>query len=86
MTHEVKARKWGNRDKDLLALEEENIKLADQSLLIALERLKLGLGNYLETKESENSYEEAVTRLVNARYSVKQSETRLRKLTGELLK
>jgi outer membrane protein TolC len=73
-------------DKELLALEEENIKLADESLLIALERLKLGLGNYLETKESQNSYEQAVTRLVNARYSVKQSETRLRKLTGELFK
>jgi outer membrane protein len=73
-------------DKELVDLEEENIRLADQSLFIISERLKLGLGNYLEIKESQNSYEEAVTRLVNARYNMKVSETTLKKLTGELVK
>lgn len=73
-------------DKELVDLEEENIKLADQSLHITTERLKLGLGNYLEIKESQNSYEAAVTRLVNARYNLKVSETMLKKLTGELVK
>lgn len=73
-------------DKEMLALEEENIKLAEESLKIATERLRIGLGNYLEIKESQNSYEEAITRLVNARYNLKVSETELRKLTGELLK
>jgi outer membrane protein len=73
-------------DKELVDLEEENIRLADQSLYIISERLKLGLGNYLEIKESQNSYEEAVTRLVNARYNMKVSETTLKKLTGELVK
>jgi outer membrane protein len=73
-------------DKEMLALEEENIKLAEENLNIATERMRLGLGNYLEIKESQKSYEEAVTRLVNARFSLKASETELRKLTGELIR
>lgn len=73
-------------DKEILILEEENIKLSEQSLKITTERLRLGLGNFLETKESQSSYEEAITRLVNARYNLKQSETTLKKLTGEFLK
>jgi outer membrane protein len=73
-------------DQEMLKLEEENIKLANEALKITTERLRLGLGNYLETKESQKSYEEAITRLVNARYNLKVSETELRKLTGELLR
>jgi outer membrane protein TolC len=73
-------------DNEMLLLEEENITLAEQSLTIATERLRLGLGNYLETKESQKSYEESITRLVNARFNLKASETELRKLTGELIK
>jgi outer membrane protein len=72
-------------DKETLALEEENIKLAEQSLFIMLERMKLGLGNYLETKESQSSYEAATTRLVTARYTLKESETRLKKMTGKFV-
>jgi outer membrane protein TolC len=69
-------------DKEILLLEEENIRLAEQSLHITTERLRLGLGNFLETKESQSSYEAAITRLVNARFNLKQSETILKKLTG----
>lgn len=72
-------------DKEALDLEEENIKLAEQSLFIMLERMKLGLGNYLETKESQSSYEAAITRLVTARYNLKESETRLKKITGKFV-
>ncbi len=73
-------------DKEILDLEEENIDLAKQSLTITTERMKLGLGTYLEIKESQNSYEAAITRLVTARYNLKESETTLKKLTGELVK
>lgn len=73
-------------DKEIMLLEEENIKLAEQSLQITTERLRLGLGNFLETKESQSTYEAAITRLVNARYNLKQSETALKKLTGDFLK
>ncbi len=73
-------------NKEIMELEEENGKLAAQSLRINAERLKLGLGNYLEIKESESSYEAALTRLVNARYNLKAAETTLKKLSGGLVK
>ncbi|GBL36167.1 hypothetical protein EMGBS15_17620 [Filimonas sp.] len=73
-------------DKEIADLEEENINLAKQSLTITTERMKLGLGTYLEIKESQSSYEAAITRLVTARYNLKESETTLKKLTGELVK
>lgn len=73
-------------NKEVLNLEEENMVLAKQSLKISSERMHLGLGNYLEIKESESSYEAALARLVNARYNLKQSETALKKLMGELVK
>ncbi|HRG58722.1 MAG TPA: TolC family protein [Bacteroidia bacterium] len=70
---------------EILKLEEENITLAQEALKISLERIKIGLGNYLEIKESQNSYEAAVTRLVNARYNLKISETSIKKLMGTLI-
>lgn len=72
--------------EDIAELEEKNIKLAEESLAITTERMKLGLGNYLEVKESQSSYENAITRLVNARYDLKEAETKLKKLRGELVK
>lgn len=73
-------------DQEILQLEEENIKMAEQSLYITMERMKMGLGNYLEVKESQSSYEQAITRLVNARYNVKESETKLKRISGDLVK
>lgn len=72
-------------DQEILSLEEDNIKLAQEALTISLERLKIGLGNYLEIKASQTTYEEAITRLVNARYNLKQSETAIKKLMGSLI-
>lgn len=72
-------------DQEILTLEEENIKLAQEALNISLARLKIGLGNYLEIKESQSTYEESITRLVNARYNLKQSETVIKKLMGTLV-
>jgi outer membrane protein TolC len=76
--------RW-NGDKEILALEEENMKLAQQSLFIATERERIGLGNYLETKQSQSSFQDAITRLVNARFNVKQSEMALRRISGTLI-
>lgn len=75
--------RW-NGDQEILALEEENIKLAQQSLFIAAERERIGLGNYLETKQSQSSFQDAITRLVNARFNLKQSEMALRRISGTL--
>ncbi|HMN33570.1 MAG: TolC family protein [Chitinophagaceae bacterium] len=76
--------KWYD-NKQALELEEQNIQLARQSLTIMLERMKVGLGNYLETKESQNAYEQAITRLVNARYNLKEAEIILKKVTGQFI-
>ena len=72
-------------DQEILTLEEENIQLAKEALNISLARLKIGLGNYLEIKESQSTYEESITRLVNARYNLKQSEITIKKLIGTLV-
>lgn len=72
-------------DQEILTLEEDNIKLAQEALNISLSRLQIGLGNYLEIKESQSTYEESITRLVNARYNLKQSETSIKKLMGILV-
>ncbi len=72
-------------DQEILTLEEENIQLAQEALNISLARLKIGLGNYLEIKESQSTYEESITRLINARYNLKQSETTIKKLMGTLV-
>jgi outer membrane protein TolC len=72
-------------DQEILTLEEENIQIAQEALNISLARLKIGLGNYLEIKESQSTYEESITRLVNARYNLKQSETTIKKLMGTLV-
>ncbi len=72
-------------DWEALSLEEANILLAEQSLFIMRERMKLGLGNYLELKESQSSYEAAISRLVTARYNLKESETKLKRITGKFV-
>ena len=72
--------------RQILDLEEENIKVAEESLKITTERLRIGLGSSIEVIESQQSYEDAITRLVNARYNVKSAEVSMKKLMGELVK
>lgn len=73
-------------NKQILDLEEENIKVAEESLKITTERLRIGLGSSIEVIESQQSYEDAVTRLVTARYNTKEAEVSMKKLMGELVK
>ncbi len=73
-------------DAKLLELEEENTKLAKEAVDIALERFRIGSSNSIELKEIQRSYEEALTRLAQARYNAKVSEVQLMKLNGEIVK
>ncbi|MEO6903978.1 MAG: TolC family protein [Bacteroidia bacterium] len=73
-------------DQKILSLEEENMKLVKETVNIALERFKIGSSNTLELQQIQQIYEDALTRLVNARYNGKVSETELMKLNGSLLK
>ena len=69
----------------LLDLEEANIQLARQNVDIALERYRLGLLTPLALREAQRNELDAETRLLDIRYSAKQAETALRRLSGELV-
>lgn len=72
--------------KQALSLEEENVQLARENVMVALERFKEGVSTTLEVKEAQQSLELAAYRLIEARYNTKLSETELLRLKGELLK
>ncbi|MFL5766170.1 MAG: TolC family protein [Bacteroidia bacterium] len=73
-------------DSEILKLEEENTKLAKEAVDIALERFRIGSSNSVELKEVQNSYDDALSRLAEARFNAKVSETQLMKLNGKLVK
>ncbi|MGY3089531.1 outer membrane protein [Hymenobacter sp. UYAg731] len=69
----------------LLDLEETNIQLARQNVDIALERYRLGLLTPLALREAQRNELAAETRLLDIRYSAKQAEIALRRLSGGLV-
>lgn len=70
--------------KKALLLEEENISLAKENVLIALERFRQGVSTYIELREAQISLEDAYNRLIAARYNTKVAETELMRLKGTL--
>lgn len=73
-------------EKKSLVLEEENIVLARENVNIALERFRQGVSTFLELREAQISLEQALDRLIAARYNTKLAETELLRLKGELVK
>lgn len=69
-----------------LRLEEENIELAKENVMIALERFRQGISTYLELREAQKSLQDAYDRLIAARYNTKLSETELLRLKGDLIR
>ena len=74
------------QQKKELSLEEENILLARENLDIVFQTYKLGAATLLQLKEAQNSLADAETRLIEARYNAKVSETELLRLSGQLVK
>jgi outer membrane protein len=70
--------------RQLLAIEKDNAALAKENLDISLQRLKHGQSTSLELKQAEQSYEDALTRLIDIEYGLKVAETKLRQLMAEL--
>ena len=70
----------------LVQLEEENLLVAQESVDIALERLKLGNITPLEFRETQRKLIDAKSRLVAALFDAKTAETELLKLSGKLIK
>ena len=73
-------------DQKVLDLEEDNLKLVKEAVTIALERFRVGSSNSIELKEIQQTYDDALVRLAEARYNAKVSETQLMKLNGNLMK
>lgn len=68
-----------------VGLEEENILLARENVMVALERFKQGVSTTIEVKEAQQSLEDGYNRLINARYNIKLAETQLLRLNNMLL-
>jgi outer membrane protein TolC len=73
-------------DQKILELEEDNFKLVKEAVNIALERFRVGSSNTLELQLIQQTYQDALVRLTDARYNGKVSETKLMKLNGNLVK
>jgi outer membrane protein len=70
--------------RQLLAIEKDNTALAKENLDISLQRLKQGQSTSLELKQAEQSYEDALTRLIDIEYGLKVAETKLKQLLSML--
>jgi outer membrane protein len=70
--------------QNLLSIEKENSDLVKENLEISLQRLRFGQTTALEVRQAQQSYEDSMTRLVNFKYNLKVSETRLKQLIAEL--
>lgn len=72
--------------KKALQLEEENIELARENVMIALERFRHGVSTNLELREAQKSLEDGYNRLIAARYNTKLAEIELLRLKGDIVK
>ena len=70
--------------KQVLALEEENVRNARESLNVSTERFRLGQTNALEVQTAQNTLEQALTRLNLVQYEMRTAEIGLRLLSGDL--
>jgi outer membrane protein TolC len=70
--------------RQLLAIEKDNTALAKENLDISMARLKQGQSTSLELKLAEQSYEDALTRLLEIEYGMKVAETKLKQLMALL--
>ena len=67
-------------------LQKDNVSMARENADLSLERFKQGLANFLELREAQRSYVDAVTAYVTAQYNAKIQEVELLRLKGELIK
>ena len=72
--------------KKVLLIEEENILLAKENVVIALESFKRGIATFIELRTAQQSLADGYNRLITARYNAKIAETELLRLNGGLLK
>lgn len=72
-------------NKQILELEQQNLKDSQELLNISLERYKIGKSNLLETIEVQKNLEDTQIRYIEALYNIKLAETLLLKENGSLV-
>ncbi len=70
----------------LVDIEQNNLKVTERNVTIALERYRLGAFTDLELRDVQSSFIDASSRLLTSIYQAKQSETELLRMSGQLLK
>lgn len=71
---------------ELIALESQNYKSAEENADLALEKLRVGAITPLDFRTSQKDMLDAKSRLVSAQYNAKNAETDLLKISGQLIK
>lgn len=71
---------------EILRGEEENMRIAKESIVIAMERYRLSRSTVLELKQIQQGYEAAVTRAVAAKFEAKNAEIEMMRLSGALIR
>ncbi len=69
----------------ILRIEEQNIVYAKEVLTVAQERYRIGASNNAEILDAQRTYEEAMARYAEAKYTAKVTESVLKKVNGELI-
>ncbi len=72
--------------KKALALEEENLGVAQENVTVSLEAFRQGQTTTVDVKVAQQGLADAMYRLISARYNAKLAETNLLKLEGNLVK
>ncbi len=70
---------------NLLQLESENLKIAQQNVEIALERYRLGVATPLELREVQRNSVATASRLIDAAYNAKLAEIELQRLSSSII-
>lgn len=73
-------------NKQIVALESQNLSDSKDVQVVSLERYKIGKANLLETIETQKNLEDAQVRYINALYAIKIAETELLRTNGALVK
>lgn len=73
-------------DQAIVELEQGNLQYARENADVSLEAFRIGSISGIQLREAQNSYEQALLRLIEARYQAKISETVLMKLNGDLVR
>ena len=70
----------------LIELERQNLAVARQNVVIALERYKTGVSTPLEVRDVQRNAVAAESRLIDATYNAKASETELLRLSSQIVR